>query len=108
MNKAVEKNYKKNDYMNIKDDTEVVKNWEPLRFEISDNYKYVSKNKVFNIISNVISFFVMIILTLFNKFVYGYKVINKKKKKKKWRICKYIKSYTLYGLHFYWFNILSS
>ena len=72
------KNYKKYNYMNIKDDAEVVKNWEPLRFEISDNYKYVSKNKVFNIISNVISFFVMIILTLFNKFVYGYKVINKK------------------------------
>ena len=47
MNKAVEKNYKKNDYMNIKDDTEVVKNWEPLRFEISDNYKYVSKNNPF-------------------------------------------------------------
>ena len=88
MNKAVEKNYKENDYMNIKDDTEVVKNWEPLRFEISDNYKYVSKNKVFNIISNVISFFVMIILTLFNKFVYGYKVINKKNIVKNGRIVK--------------------
>ena len=76
MNKAVEKNYKKNDYMNIKDDTEVVKNWEPLRFEISDNYKYVSKNKVFNIISNVIYFFFIIIINLFNKFIYLYIIIN--------------------------------
>ena len=35
------KNMGKYNYENLKDDAEVVKNWEPLKFEISDNYKYI-------------------------------------------------------------------
>lgn len=72
------KNYKKYNYMNIKDDAEVVKNWEPLKFEINDNYKYVSKNIIFNFFSNVLCFIVAIILSIFDRLLYGYKVINKK------------------------------
>ena len=35
---------KQYNFDNLKDDDEVVKNWEPLKFEIKDNYKYISKN----------------------------------------------------------------
>ena len=69
---------KKYNYENLKDDAAVVKNWEPLNFEITDNYKYVSKNIFFNLFSNILCFFAAIILNVFNRVVYGYKIINKK------------------------------
>ena len=68
----------KYNYENLKDDAEVVKNWEPLKFEISDNYKYISKNIIFNFFSNILCFIVVIILSIFDRLFYGYKVINKK------------------------------
>ena len=45
---------KKYNFENLKDDDEVVKNWEPLKFEINDNYKYISKNIFFNFFSLLI------------------------------------------------------
>ena len=78
MNEIVKKNYGKYNYDNIKDDAEVVKNWTPLKFEISENYKYVSRNMLFNGVSNIVCFLVMIILNVFDRCFYGYKIINKK------------------------------
>lgn len=69
---------KQYNFDNLKDDDEVVKNWEPLKFEIKDNYKYISKNIIFNFISNVLCFVVAIILVIFDRVFFGYKVINKK------------------------------
>ena len=70
---------KKYNYENLNDDTVVVKNWEPLKFEIMDNYKYVSKNIIFNFFSNILCFIAVVILSVFNKIFLGYKVIGKKK-----------------------------
>ena len=57
----------KYNYENLKDDAEVVKNWEPLKFEISDNYKYISKNIIFNFFSNILCFIVAVILSILKK-----------------------------------------
>ena len=69
---------KKYNFENRKDDDEVVKNWEPLKFEINDNYKYISKNIFFNFFSNVIYFAIAPILIIFDRVFFGYKIINKK------------------------------
>ena len=69
---------KKYNFENLKDDDEVVKNWEPLKFEINDNYKYISKNIFFNFFSNVIYFAIAPILIIFDRVFFGYKIINKK------------------------------
>lgn len=69
---------KKYNFENLKDDDEVVKNWEPLKFEINDNYKYISKNIFFNFFSNVIYFAIAPILIIFDRVFFEYKIINKK------------------------------
>lgn len=69
----------KYNYENLPEDAVVVKNWEPLKFEIKDNYKYISENIVFNCFSNIFGFITAIILTVFNKIFYGYKIKNKNK-----------------------------
>ena len=69
---------KKYNFENLKDDDEVVKNWEPLKFEINDNYKYISKNIFFNFFSNVIYFVIAPILIIFDRVFFEYKIINKK------------------------------
>ena len=72
------KNMKKYNFENLKDDDEVVKNWEPLKFEINDNYKYISKNIFFNFFSNIIYFVIAPILIIFDRVFFEYKIINKK------------------------------
>ena len=74
---------KQYNYDKLKDDAQVVKNWEPLKFEIEDNYKYVSNNIIFKFISNVVFFLVALILSIFDRLLFGYKVINKKNMIKK-------------------------
>jgi|GEM_PF-5647613 len=69
---------KKYNFENLKDDDEVVKNWEPLKFEINDNYKYISKNIFFNFFSNIIYFVIAPILIIFDRVFFEYKIINKK------------------------------
>ena len=69
---------KKYNFENLKDDDEVVKNWEPLKFEINDNYKYISKNILFNFFSNIIYFVIAPILIIFDRVFFEYKIINKK------------------------------
>ena len=68
----------KYNFENLKDDDEVVKNWEPLKFEINDNYKYISKNIFFNFFSNIIYFVIAPILIIFDRVFFEYKIINKK------------------------------
>ena len=69
---------KKYNFENLKDDDEVVKNWEPLKFEIKDNNKYISKNIFFNFFSNIIYFVIAPILIIFDRVFFEYKIINKK------------------------------
>lgn len=74
---------KKYNYQNIDESEHVKHNWEPLNFEIKDDYDFVPQSKVFNFFSNIVAFIVIILLFLINKVLYGYKIENKKKLKKK-------------------------
>lgn len=53
--------------------------WEPMKFKISDNYEYISSSFIYNLISNLLLIPVGLILIVFNKIVFGYKVIGREK-----------------------------
>lgn len=70
---------KKYDYTNLKGDEQVTHNWEPLSFEIKNNYNYVLNNPLFKLISNILSLPIFIILYIIDKIFLGFCVINKDK-----------------------------
>ena len=70
---------KQYNYQNIKEDTHVFHMWEPLKFEIKDNYKYIPSNFFFKLISNILALPICIILTIIDKILFGYKIENKEK-----------------------------
>lgn len=74
---------KKYNYENLKEDAHVYHMWEPLKFEIKDNYKYIPKNILFVILSNILSIIVNFLLVIINKVLFGYKIINRNKREKK-------------------------
>ncbi len=70
---------KKYDYSNLKGDEQVTHNWAPLKFKIKDNYKYVLDNKLFRLISNVLSLPIFVILYIIDKIFFGFSVVGKEK-----------------------------
>ncbi len=68
---------KKYNYKNISENEHIYHTWEPLKFNIKDNYKYIITNPFFKIISNIIAIPIGIILIIINKIIYGYKIENK-------------------------------
>lgn len=70
---------KKYNYDGLADDTHVCHSWEPLKFDIKDNYKYINKNILFNIFSNILTIPISFILFIINKIFLGYKIENKEK-----------------------------
>lgn len=70
---------KKYDYSNLKGDEQVTHNWAPLKFKIKDNYKYVLDNKLFRLISNVLSLPIFVILYIMDKIFFGFSVVGKEK-----------------------------
>lgn len=68
---------KQYDYCNIEEDAHIFHMWEPLKFKIKDDYQFISKNVIFNLISNILFLPIGIILVILNKILFGYKVINK-------------------------------
>lgn len=70
---------KKYDYSSFDESEHITHNWEPLDFEITNNYKYVSNNIIFNFISNVIAFIVIILLSFINYILYGFKIEDRYK-----------------------------
>ena len=42
------------DELNLKDDTQVFHMWEPLKFEIKENYQFINQHFLFNLLSNTI------------------------------------------------------
>lgn len=70
---------KKYNYDNLKEDTHIYHLWELLKFEIKDDYNYISKNYFFNLISNLLVIPIGIILIIINKILFGYKIENKRK-----------------------------
>lgn len=74
---------KQYDFKNLKEDEHVLKLWEPLKFEIKDDYQYITKSFIFNLFSKIILIIIGIILSVFNKIFYGYKIIGKENLVKK-------------------------
>ena len=70
---------KKYDYSKLKGDEQVTHNWAPLNFQIKDNYKYVIDNKLFKLISNILSLPIFIILYIIDKIFFGFSIIGKEK-----------------------------
>lgn len=68
----------KYNYKNLKEDAHVFHLWEPLKFEIKDDYNYISRNGLFNLVSNVLVIPMGIILIIINKILFGYKIENKR------------------------------
>ena len=52
MKEIEEVNY---DNLNLKGDEQVFHMWEPLNFEIKDNYKYIIDNRIFNAFSDLLA-----------------------------------------------------
>ncbi len=70
---------KRYNYDTLEEDAHVFHMWEPLKFKIKDNYKYISSNFIFNFISNLLFLPIGIILIVLNKILFGFKVVNKDK-----------------------------
>jgi len=62
------------DYSNLEEDSHILHLWEPLEFEIKENYKYVHNGIIFNLFSNLLYIIAYPILILFNKICFGFKV----------------------------------
>lgn len=65
----------------IEDDAQIFHMWEPLDFNITDNYKYICHNWMFNLISSILTLVIYPILYIFNKVFLGFKIENKEKLK---------------------------
>lgn len=70
---------KKYDYSKLRGDEQVTHNWAPLKFQIKDNYRYVIDNKIFRIVSDILSLPIFIILYIIDKIFFGFSVIGKEK-----------------------------
>ena len=68
---------KENKEDKIADDKQVFHMWEPLKFNIKDNYKYIIKNGFVNFLSDTLFFIIAPILYLFNKVVLGFRIEGK-------------------------------
>lgn len=70
---------KKYDYSKLKGDEQVIHNWAALKFQIKDNYKYVIDNRLFKLISNILSLPIFIILYIIDKIFFGFSIVGKEK-----------------------------
>ncbi len=61
-------------YEKLKGDDQVFHMWEPLKFEISNNYKFICKNGIFNLVSNLIFHIFAPIVWILNKVLFGFKI----------------------------------
>lgn len=66
------------DYSNIDENSHIINLWEPLEFNIDENYKYVENGFLFTFFSNLLYFGVAYpILTLLFKLLYNFKIEGK-------------------------------
>lgn len=70
---------KKYNYEGLNEDTHVFHLWEPLHFKVKENYAYISNSPLYNLVSNVLLIPVGLILIVFNKIMFGYRVIGREK-----------------------------
>jgi len=75
-------NYDNIENSNVPDDAHLLHLWEPLEFEIDEDYKFINNGFLFSIFSNLLYLIAYPILTIFNKLVFGFKVVGKENYKK--------------------------
>lgn len=62
----------------IGENDDVIHLWEPLKFEVGSEYKYIENGKIFNLFSNLLYYGVAFpVLTIFHKIVYDFKIEGK-------------------------------
>lgn len=70
-----------NEYVDIdelEENEHIIKNWQPLEFNIDENYEYIKKEKVFSIFSNIIYYVIAFpILKVVTKIIYDLKIEGK-------------------------------
>lgn len=62
------------EYADLKDDEHVLHMWTPFNIEIDENYKFVSHNIIFQLASNLLYAIAYIILVIFSKIMFGFKI----------------------------------
>ena len=60
--------------LDLKGDEQVFHMWEPLNFEIKDDYKYIIDNKILNCFSDLLFIIITPILWILNKVMFGFEV----------------------------------
>lgn len=56
----------------------IIKNWEPLAFDIDEKYEYVPKEKIFSVLSDIVYYGIAFpILKIVNKIIYDLKIEGK-------------------------------
>lgn len=62
----------------LEDNEHIIKNWQPLEFNIDEKYEYVPKGKLFNIFSNILYYGIAFpILKILTKIIYDLKIEGK-------------------------------
>lgn len=70
-------NIDKTENKDIPEDSHVLHLWEPCKFEINDEFKFVNDNFLFNFFSNLLYLIAYPILVIINKFFFGFKIEGK-------------------------------
>lgn len=70
-------NINKSQNEDIPEDSHLLHLWEPCKFEINDNFKFVNDNFLFNLCSNLLYLIAYPILIIINKFFFGFKTKGK-------------------------------
>lgn len=61
-------------YDEIEEDSHIFHMWEPLKFEIKDNYNFIQNNLIFKLFSNLLFLVIAPILFILNKILFGFSV----------------------------------
>ena len=70
-------NVNKEEENEIPEDSHVLHFWQPCKFEITDDFDYVNDNFLFNTFSNLLYIIAYTLLSIINKFFFGFKIEGK-------------------------------
>ena len=66
---------KAKDLEEIDENSDVIEMWTPLDFDSDENYKFVSDNDLYNLISDIVYYFVAVpVIYLISKVMFGLKI----------------------------------
>ena len=62
------------EYEEMNGDEQIFHMWEPLNFELTDDYEYIVNDPIFNFFSDLIFYIITPILWIFNKLMFGFEI----------------------------------